>query len=434
MFGQDALKVVEESQTLLINTQSKLMEQKGAKVIKFGFGQSPFPVEPSIVEELQKHAYRKDYAPVQGLPEVREAVAKYHKQVDGLDVDASRVFVAPGSKILIMNVMLSFKTLNVFVPAPAWVSYEPQAKLCGHPCVRVMAPGAAQLDWRMTADALDAAFANAPLPGAPKLLITTNPGNPTGQTFTEEQLRAIAGVCRKHKVIVISDEIYGLLHHDGKHRSLAAYYENTIISAGISKWCGAGGWRFGYVVFPPSLDFMKTVYIGVGSESYSCAPTHVQLAAAKAYELCPAVLKYVANQRRILRAVGHYVATRLRSVGIVTADPEGGFYLFVSFEKFAHRIRRRGITTSSKFFAHVHAKTGVAVLHGEAFGMPAYHFIARLAYVAFDGTKTLEAAAAVPEGEPLAPAFVEENCPDVVDGLRRLMAFARELDADAAKL
>ena len=94
-------------------------------------------------------------------------------------------------------------------------------------------------------------------PGRPRLLILNSPGNPTGFSYSEDQLRSLAEVLRRYQVLALSDEIYSGTHFDNGHVSLARHYpEGTIISNGLSKWCGAGGWRLGYFVFPEKLDWL----------------------------------------------------------------------------------------------------------------------------------------------------------------------------------
>ncbi len=117
------------------------------------------------------------------------------------------------------------------------------------------------------------------------ILILNYPGNPDGLTYTEDKLKAIANYTRDANMLVISDEIYGLLDHAMSHNSFANYYpERTITTTGLSKWCGAGGWRFGAALLSDGISVdLKQTLIGIGSETYSCAPSPVQIAAKEAY-------------------------------------------------------------------------------------------------------------------------------------------------------
>jgi aspartate aminotransferase len=414
-----------ESMTLLINEQCRRLQEEGRSVVRFGFGQSPFPPLPAAIEELRQQAPRKEYAHVQGLPELRSAIASFHTAVDRTKYTADDVFVGPGTKQLIFNLMMCFKQLNVYIPAPAWVSYEPQARIVGHPVVRVTSD---PTTWRPTAALLDEALQTVPIADAPKLLIINNPGNPDGRSSNLKELQDIAGVCAKHGVLVLSDEIYGLLHHDGVHVCFATLYERCILLTGLSKWCGAGGWRIGAFLFPGEMDDLKTTFKGIASESYSCVATPVQAAAVKAYDVNPEFWRYIGAQRKFLKATGAWCAQQLRDAGIAVNDPHGAFYLFVDFTSLATSRWREenNVAASKQFFALMLERTGVAVLSGSAFGMPADHFCARLAYVTFDGARVLSAIAALGDGA-VTETFIEEHAPLVVQGIRAMAGFAKTL-------
>ncbi len=388
----ECLRSVEKSQTLLLNEQSRNIERSGQEVFKFGFGQSPFPPLEAAVQALREHAAAKDYAPVQGLPELRDRVARFHQDVDGIDASPQDVLVAPGSKILLYAVMAAFKRVDVLVPAPAWVSYAPQAQLLGHPAIPVRTSFDER--WRVTPQALLEAIQSKPDAAAPSLLILNHPGNPDGMGYSGDELQALTQVLRRHRVLVVSDEIYGLLNHQGQHVSLARHYpEGTIVTGGLSKWCGAGGWRLGTALLPSSLrGAFKETLLGIASETYSCASLPVQMAAVEAYQWKEPVRDYVAHQRRMLAGIGGWLAERLTQAEVAVHPPEGGFYLFPDFSNQARRLNRAGIQTSGALCARLLEDTGVALLPGEAFGMPPEHLCARLAYVEFDGAQVLEAS------------------------------------------
>src|SRR6202000_735470 len=109
----------------------------------------------SVIERLQASAHLKDYSPVQGIPELREAVASFHRQIDRIDLDAQDVLIAPGSKILLYAVMASFTKADVLVPVPSWVSYIPQAQLAGHHVIKI--PTLFEMRWRLTPELLEKA-------------------------------------------------------------------------------------------------------------------------------------------------------------------------------------------------------------------------------------------------------------------------------------
>lgn len=429
----DYLRAVEKSQTLLLNEQSRNLEGEGKKVYKFGFGQSPFLPPQNVIDALKTHAHRKDYSPVQGIPALRDAVAAYHHSIDGIEARAEDILIAPGSKILIYAVLAAFTKADLLVCGPAWVSYEPQAHLIGHSVIRI--PTRFEERWRLTPAAFAQALQNRKDKNIPAILILNYPGNPDGLTYSASELQALAEVARQYGVIVVSDEIYGRLHHKGEHVSLAKFYpEGTIITGGLSKWCGAGGWRLGTALLPKQLgaEFKETM-LGIASETYSCAALPVQLAACEAYKLTAEMEEYVGQQRRILTALGNLCATRLQQSGVRVHSPEGGFYLFLDFTPLQASLATQSLTTSTSVCEALLRDTGVALLPGTAFGMEPQQLSARLAYVDFDGVAVLEAARKNPVATPLNEAFLRAHCAHQLEGIDALCRWASSAGKTSAK-
>ncbi len=408
------------SATVSINERSNAMLAAGEQVFKLGLGESPFPVPPSVVAALRAHAARKEYMPVRGLPALRDAVAAYHRRRIGGDraYCGDDVLVGPGSKELMFITQLAFYG-DLVLPAPAWVSYSPQARIIGRQVV--WAPTRAEDGWRLAPAELDALCRRDP--GRPRLLILNYPSNPTGCTYSVEALAEIAAVARRHGVLVISDEIYGELHHDGAHASIAAAYpEGTIISSGLSKWCGAGGWRLGTFLFPRELSWLRDAMTAVASETYTSTSAPIQCAAVTAFECGPQLEDYLVRSRAILRALGRWCRARLVAGGLDCAAPEGGFYLFPDLTPAAERLRARGIVGGEALCERLLADTGVAILPGGEFGRPAGELTARLAYVDFDGEAALAAHAA---GVALDEAGLWRIAPRVLAAIERLVDYAR---------
>ncbi|SHE53753.1 hypothetical protein SAMN02745148_00564 [Modicisalibacter ilicicola DSM 19980] len=371
------------SDTLLINEQSRLLEAGGRRIFKFGFGQSPFPVFAPAVEALARHAAEKAYLPVQGLPALRKQVAAFHREVDQTPWEAERIVVGPGSKLLLFALMKSLPEADILIPAPSWVSYAPQARMAGQRAVRLEASFESR--WQVTPEQLEAHCDSDPQ--RLKVLILNAPGNPTGLSPDEATQRRLAEVARRHGVLVLADEIYGLLHHRGEHRAFALDYpEGTVTTSGLSKWCGAGGWRLGVMHVPGELgQELFARVLGVASETWSSVTSPVQHAAIVAYDRTPALDDYVARQRAVLGEIGQWCATRLNEANVRTHAPDGGFYLFPDFEAHREALAARGIATSAELTAHLLEEAGVALLPGSAFGCDPRQLTVRLAYVDFDG-------------------------------------------------
>lgn len=406
------------SATVAINERSNDLLAAGREVFKLGLGQSPFPIPDGVVEALRAHAGRKEYMPVRGLPALREAVATYHqRRVGGEHVySGEHVLVGPGSKELMFITQLAFYG-DLVLPSPAWVSYSPQARIIGRQVVWL--PTSANNLWKLTPADIDGLCRRDP--GRPRVLILNYPSNPTGQTYDADELAALAEVLRAHEVLVVSDEIYGELHHDGQHASIARFYpEGTIISSGLSKWCGAGGWRLGTFLFPRELAWLQRAMVAVASETYTSTSAPIQCAAVAAFEFGPDIAAYVAREQAVLKALGAWCHQRLVAGGIACAAPQGGFYLFPEFHGVAAALQRRGIAGGEALCERLLEETGVAILPGSDFGRPFGDLTARLAYVDFDGGAAL---AALDPAAPLDEAWLRRFAPRVLAAIDRLVAF-----------
>jgi len=403
------------SATVAINERSDALRRAGREVIKLGLGQSPFPVPENVVQALRDHAHVKDYLPARGLPALREAVAAWHRRTRGIDADPDGVLVGPGSKELLFLLQLVFDG-ELVLPAPSWVSYAPQARILGRDTVWI--PTDAARGWKVGAAQLDAICATGP---RPRLLVLNYPSNPTGATYDEEELEALAQVARRRRVLVLSDEIYGEIHHQGGHVSIARFYpEGTIVSAGLSKWCGAGGWRLGTFLVPPTLDWLADAIAAVATETFTATSAPIQYAAVRAFEGGPAIDDYLARSRRVLRALGGWAAARLREAGLEVTEPAGGFYLFPDFAPRAEALRAKGILGSKALCERLLQETGVAALPGVDFGRPAQELTVRIAYVDFDGAAALQDATC---GRALDEAWLRRHCGRVVEAIERICAW-----------
>ncbi|MCA9695173.1 MAG: aminotransferase class I/II-fold pyridoxal phosphate-dependent enzyme, partial [Myxococcales bacterium] len=224
------------SATLAINERSAALVAEGRRVYRLGLGQSPFPVPELVVEALRANAHQKDYLNVRGLAELRAAVADYHRRRSQTPATSEDVLIGPGSKELMFLIQLVYYG-DLVVPIPSWVSYEPQAQIIGRHVRWIRTRR--EDHWLLQPEELERLCAQDPK--RPRLLILNYPNNPTGVSYDKETLAALAEVAARYQIVLLSDEIYGELHHRDEHHSIAEYYpEGTIVSTGLSKWCGAG--------------------------------------------------------------------------------------------------------------------------------------------------------------------------------------------------
>ncbi len=406
------------SATLAINERCRALRNAGRTVCNLGLGQSPFPVPRSVVEALRLNAHEKDYLPVRGLPALREAVAESHYKHDHVEAHPDGVLIGPGSKELMFLLQLVYYG-EIIVTTPCWVSYLPQARIIGR-TVGTIATKVEQ-KWKTTAPQMLWSLELAHDDYRPRLLVLNYPGNPSGQTYSAEELAEIAEIARRFQVVILSDEIYGQLHHRGEHVSIARFYpEGTIISSGLSKWCGAGGWRLGTFCFPPSLYWLLDAMAAVASETYTSVSTPIQFAAAHAFRGGADIERYLWHARRILAMLGRQCAEILGRADVSVHMPEGAFYLFLDFSPLRERLAKRGIMDSPTLCSSLLEEAGVAVLPGESFARPEAELTARLAYVDFDGARALAASERIPLHTELPADFTRQWCSRVLEGTERL--------------
>ena len=369
----------EPSSTLRINEISNKLLDEGKNVYKFGLGQSPFPVPEILIETLKKNAHQKDYLNVSGLLKLREVVAKYHSKKNLYNYSEDNVIIGPGSKELIFQCQMVTE-MPLLLPKPSWVSYEPQAKILKKDVNWI--DTSKNTNWHLSANALRDYCKNNKYKY--QLLILNSPNNPTGTN--NEDLEELSKICKENNIIVISDEIYTELDFNGNYHSISHFYpEGTIISSGLSKWCGAGGWRLGTLIFPKELKIIYDSVRSLSSETFTSVSAPIQYAAVKAYTEDHS--EYLNNSRTILKKVADFVYDQLSEIGIECIRPQGGFYILCDFSKI---IKHNNIINNATTLCEqVLQNTGFAMLPGKNFGIEDEKLITRMAFVDFDGNKAL---------------------------------------------
>ena len=416
-------RTLQPSATLAINEHTLRLAAQGREVFRLGFGQSPFPVPDCVVETLRQHAGEKAYLPVLGLPQLREAVAGYYLRTEQLEISPAQVMIGPGTKELMFLLQMACN-VEVLIPAPSWVSYAPQAGLFGRR-VRWLHTDILN-NWLVTPEQLHEVCHEDP--GRARLLILNYPGNPTGVSYKPEQLEALAAVAAELDLLVLSDEIYSGFNFTDTHVSIARYYpDGTIISNGLSKWCGAGGWRIGAFVFPENLNWCRDAMAALASETFSAVAAPMQYAAVTAFAGNAEIEQYLVDGRRILRSLSRHATQQLRNAGAAVCTADGGFYLFPRFSATfaAKTLAAKSLVTknSASFCTQILNATGVAMLPGSDFGQAPEDLTARIALVDFDGANAMQALKSVSTDTDPDEAFLRQHCAAVVEGIERLCAW-----------
>ena len=399
---KDIVKNLKPSSTLLINEESKKLEKEGKKIFKFGFGQYPFQIPEYIVNELKKNSHQNKYLPMQGLPDLREAIASYISNKKNYNYKADNVIVGPGTKELMFLLHILFDG-DVILPAPSWVSYAPQAVI-GRNNIHWIETKR-ENNWFPTADEIEKIISKNKSKNY--LLFLNSPNNPSGQIC--ENLEEIASVANKYNLIILSDEIYSELSFDNKFKSISNFCpEKTIISTGLSKWCGAGGWRLGYFIIPESLKQITNKLKVLASETFTSVSAPIQYAAISAYQNDHS--DYIENSRNILKSVGEYVYDNLKSNDVIINKPKGGFYLMPEFAN-------KNFSTSSEMCKTILRDTGVALLPGSDFGCSEKKMLVRLSFTDFDGVNFMND---VKKNKTINLNSINNFAPKIVEGTKRL--------------
>ncbi len=416
------------SPTLAINEQVQRMWADGETVYHLGFGESRFPVHPKIQEALRANVHQKSYLAGQGLFELREAAARAYSRRLGLDIAPDQVIIGPGSKSLIFAVQLALDA-PLILPTPSWVSYEPQAHLLSKPTHRI--PSSPAGGYVLSLDALESVTAQ--IESENKILLITSPDNPTGKMYDEDFLRRLADFCRQRQIVVISDEIYGLLPHTpNQHISLARFYpEGTIVLSGLSKHLSLGGWRLGVGVVPDSAEgrqLMAALKV-VASEIWSTPTGPIQYAAVIAYGGDPDVVAYIDECRRIHMIRTQYLWRELAATGAACTQPQGAFYIFPNFDRWREPLAARGVHTSVDLAHYLLTEYQLATLPGSAFGAPPRDLSLRLAssYLDMETDDKAQAILDAYRANPDPDVFIRDHNPATQEAARRFHAFVGSL-------
>ena len=384
-FLSKTLARVKPSPTIAMTNLARELAAEGRDIISLSAGEPDFDT-PAHIREAAKAAIdagRTRYTAVDGIPELKRAIADKFARDNGLDYAPAEITVGTGGKQVLYNALMA--TLNpgdeVIVPAPYWVSYPDMVELAGGTPVVITA--GLEAGYRITAAQLEAAITPRT-----KWVILNSPSNPTGAGYAEAHLRELTDVLMRHPhVWVLADDIYEHLVFDDFRFVTPAQVEprlkaRTLTVNGVSKAYAMTGWRIGYAGGPAELiRAMGTIQ----SQSTS-NPCSVSQYAALAALTGPQ--DYIAESRAVFQRRRDLVVSGLNQcAGIDCPTPEGAFYVYPSIAGLIGRRTPTGaeITDDERFAMELLHATGVAVVFGAAFGLSP-HF--RISYAAADAQLT----------------------------------------------
>lgn len=376
----DRVNNLAESATIAMAAKSRELIAQGKDIISLSLGEPDFNV-PDFVKEAGKNGIDENYSkymPVPGYLDLRQAISDKFKRDNNLDYAPEQIVVSTGAKQSIINVVMSIVNPgdDVIIPVPYWVTYVEQVRLFGGNPVQVVA--GIENDFKITAEQL-----RASITPKTRLMIFSNPCNPTGSAYSREELSAMADVIAEHpNLVVVSDEIYEHINFVGKNVSLASFdkiYDQVVTVNGVSKAFAMTGYRVGYIGAP--LDIAKACS-KIQGQFTSGTSSISQRATIAAVSADPSEIQFMVdafNKRRdlVLEKLGEIEGLKLNV-------PEGAFYVFPDVTNFFGKsYGSHTVNSATDLSMYLLDEALVAVVTGEAFGDPN---CVRLSYAASEET------------------------------------------------
>ncbi|MFT9009727.1 MAG: pyridoxal phosphate-dependent aminotransferase [Bifidobacterium sp.] len=360
--------MAKKSATLVMNELMFDKQSKGERVVNLGFGEAGLPVLPSLTKIAAEHLPQNSYPYVQGGAQVRKSISGYFRR-RGIASDSELCLTAPGSKAIIYALLLAIQG-DLILSRPSWTSYGMQAQLMGKKVVWVDTPEVAGgiPDPSLLQQAIDTDRAEG---GNPRILLITNPDNPSGTVSPADALSKLATIAKNNDLTIISDEIYRDLAYDQKqYVSIAELApERTIVTTGMSKSLALGGWRVGAATFPKN-DLGQRLYdsvVGSASEIWSGMAIFLEPVAEYAFAEPQDVRQRVAQSRILHQKVSHAIYEIFEAAGAKVREPNGAFYMYPTFRN-TEIAERFGVTDDRQLSSLLLAEKGIATLPGRAFG------------------------------------------------------------------
>ncbi len=333
------------------------MREQGLDVVSFGAGEPDFDtpqhIKDAAINALQEG--KTKYTSVNGIPELRKAIANKLKTENGLDYSPSEISVNCGAKHSCYNAILACVDPDdeVIIPAPYWTSYPEMVRLVG--AEPYVVETKKENNWKLTPDEFEKAIG-----GSTRMLILNSPNNPTGSVYSKEELEALVEVAASEDILILSDEIYEkLIYNEKKHVSTASVSEEarrlTITINGFSKAYSMTGWRLGYTAAPAEIaEAIDTLQ----SHTTSNATTFAQYGALAALQGDQGFVQEMVEEYDMRR---QYMMSRLLKIrNIDVIEPEGAFYFLVDTTK----MGLSSVNLAEKLLSRYH----VAAVPGRAFG------------------------------------------------------------------
>ncbi len=362
----DRAKRIKPSPTLAIDAKAKAMKAEGIDIVNFGVGEPDFDT-PENIKEAAIKALRDGftkYTPVGGIDPLKDTIIEKFKKDNNLDYTRDEIIVSCGAKHSLYNIAQALfgPGDEVLIPSPYWVSYPDQVLL--NDATPVFVKTYESDSFMVKPEVLESHITKKT-----KALILNTPSNPTGLTYDKKTLEKITEIVLRHKIYVVSDEIYEKLIYDGlRHVSIASLdneiKKRTIVVNGLSKSYAMTGWRIGFAAGPKEIIKAMT---NIQSQSTSNPTSIAQKAAIEALkgpqDFIGVMLAEFDRRRKLL-------ISELNSIpGMSCLTPTGAFYAFPNTSKlYGRSANGRTISSSEDLALYLLEEAKVALVHGAAFG------------------------------------------------------------------
>lgn len=363
----DKINAMETSATLAMAAKSRELKEQGEDIISLSLGEPDFNT-PDFIKDAAIQAIEDNYnsyPPVDGYKDVKEAISKKFKRDNNLDYKTDEIVISTGAKqclFNVANVMLNPGD-EVILPCPFWVSYRDIVKVAGGKPVEVKT--SIDTDFKMTPGQLEEAITPKT-----KMLWYSSPCNPSGSSYSKDELRGLADVLKNHPdIIVVSDEIYEHINFGDAHFSMAEFddmKDQVVTVNGVSKAFAMTGWRIGYMGAPKEIAAACTKLQGQVTSGANCIAQRATIAALEApVEKIQFMIDTFKTRRKL-------VLDLLREIpGMNCNEPGGAFYVFPEVSGFFGKtIKGTKIENATDFAMFLLKEAKVATVTGEAFGNP----------------------------------------------------------------
>ena len=363
----NSLKRIKPSPTIAVTQKARELKAAGKDVIGLGAGEPDFDTPENIKKAAINAINRGEtkYTAVDGTPTLKQAIINKFKKENNLEYSTDEITVGTGGKQVIYNAFMA--TLNkddeVIIPAPYWVSYPDMVLLAGGK------PKIIKCDendgFKLTPKNLKNAITKKT-----KWLILNSPSNPTGASYTRDEIESLSEVLIKNKNIhILSDDIYEHITYDNFNfftiAQVSKLKNRTLTMNGVSKSYAMTGWRIGYAAGPKEI--IKAIS-KIQSQSTS-NPSSISQAAA--VEALNGTQDFIQERSNAFKERRDFVVNSLNNIkGVSCLKPNGAFYVFPSCKKLLGKKTK--LKTDSEFVEKLLEKANVAVVQGSAFGLSGY--------------------------------------------------------------